>query len=265
MKILNKNSDINISINSEQIFRTDLGWEENAKVMEDETLEKIINPIEDYETNRFSHTGYTSSLFSGITQNDIWYYFYFLNEDGYYVQNYEAVGIENRENALMLKQTTQSFFSLEFYKTVGDALPNRLNRRLVFTKNLSLPTGEKYFYTPFRNDLFMPVFMGSQRKNTENMYIYWFTDESVLNELGLTSNVFWMTAKFYNAKDGSTIDFVNKDLSNPDWIAGMRGTPNIPIRFYEKGKIGYQVTETTDLYYKVTINKDNFTYMVEKY
>lgn len=264
MKILNKNSNFNIPINSEQIFRIDAGWEENARVMEEETLEKIINPIEDYETNRFTHTGYTSELTS-LEQNDIWYYFYFLDEDGDYVQNYNAVGIENRENALMLKQTTESFFSLEFYKTVGDALPNRLNRRLVFTKNLSLPTGEKYFYTPFRNDLFMPVFMGSQRKNTENLYFYWFTDESVLDELELTSNVFWVTAKFYNAKEGSVLDFVNKDLSNPDWIAGMRGMPDTPIRFYEKGKAGYQVNESTDLYYKVTIDKDNFTYKVEKY
>lgn len=264
MKILKQNTNYNIPINSEQIFRTDAGWEENAKVMEEETLEKIINPIEDYETNRFIHTGYTSNV-SNLEQNDIWYYFYFLDEDGDYVQNYNAVGIENRENALMLKQSTESFFSLEFYKTVNDALPNRLNRRLVFTKNLSLPTGEKYFYEPFKNDLYLPVFMGSMRRNTENMYLYWFTDESVLKDLELTGNTFWVTAKFYNAKDGSVLDFVNKDLENPDWIAGQRGMPNTPIRFYEKGKTGFQVNETTDLYYKMIINKDNFTYKIERY
>lgn len=265
MKILKQNNDINIPINSEQIFRTDAGWSENATVMEEEALEKIINPIADYETNRFIHEEYPSPLYTSMLQNDIWYYFYFLDDDNNYVQNYNAVGIENRENALMLKQTTESFFSLEFYKTPDDALPNRLTRRLVFTKNLSLPTGERYFYEPFKNDLFLPVFMGSMRKNTENLYFYWFTDNSVLEDLNLTSNVFWMTAKFYNAKDGSVLDFVNKDISNPDWIAGLRGTPILPIRFYEKGKIGYQVNETTDLYYKVIIDKDNFTYQVYKY
>lgn len=265
MKIVRNYNDINLLLNTELSFKTDAGWEDNATQMEDESLQKIINPIDDYETNRFVHEPYPSPSLSAMTQNDIWYYFYFLNNNNQYVQNYNVVDIENRENALMLKQTTESFFSLEVYKTPNNALPNRLNRKLVFTKNLSLPTGERYFYEPFNNDLFMPVFMGSTRRNTENIYLYWFTDESVLKELNLTGNTFWITAKFYNAKTGTVLDFINKDYSRPDWITGRRGTRTNPIVFYEKGLPGYQVKETSDLYYKLTINKDNFTYIIERF
>jgi hypothetical protein len=263
MKILRNENNNNLVLPGLQNFKTDAGWEDNAIQMEKEVLEKIINPIDDYETNRFAHLEYTS-IISNILQNDIWYYFFFL-KDGDYVQNYEAVDIKNSENALMLKQSTESFFSLEFYKTPNDGVPSRQNRKLVFTKNLSLATGERYYYEPFKNDLFMPVFMGNSRKNTENMYLYWFTNEDILKDLNLVSNVFWFTAKFYNAKLGTVIDFVNRRLDVNNLPLGRIGQSDKPILFYEKGLPGFEVNETTDLYYKMTIDKVNFTYIVERY
>jgi hypothetical protein len=45
MEILFKNKNMNLVINQEQDFKTDLGWQENAQELEDQTLEKIIkNP-----------------------------------------------------------------------------------------------------------------------------------------------------------------------------------------------------------------------------
>ena len=258
MKLLRKNSDQNLILNSEQTFKTDLGWTDNAEIMEKEILYQIINPTENYETIRYSHKPYINS--NNFSQSDIWFYFYFgkysyqtispvdLVITGVtYEQDYRLMDISLEENALMLKQLSESFFRLEFYKTSNDESPNISNRRLVFSKNLSVPIGEKVFYSgttnggsiPFNDYIFFPVFFGSNYKNKENMYFFWFMDDTMFDETNLTGNTFYMTAKFYNSKTGDIFDFTNKTK-----------TPNGVI------------IEENDLYYKVIIDRSNYTYEI---
>jgi hypothetical protein len=292
MKILRKDTDLNILLNTETDFQTNLGWEENLKEFETEVLNDIINPIENYETVRYIHKSYTSS---GVTQTDIWFYFYFQS-GGTYVQDYTPQGISSQENENMLKQASESFFRLEFFKTpikiwnsdstykitelvtyngntytsllnsnknnnpltssgkwVLSSLnsqvyepPTRQNRKLIFAKNLSLPLGEKMFYNPLNGYIHLPVFRGSNYSNKENMYFFWFQDESVLTETNLsgttTGNTFFMTAKFYNAKEGTILDFTNDSYST-----------------------GHTITEQNDMYYQVDINKTDYSYQVYFY
>lgn len=250
MKIRKSNIDQNIIFNSETDFQTNLGWQDNMKEFETEILNDIINPIENYETVRYIHSSYTCD--SGIQQSDIWFYFYFIDSNGQYTNglDYSLVGIDVNENAKMLKQSTESFFRLEFFKTPLSGTtyepPTRQNRRLVFAKNLSLPLGEKYFYTPINDNIFVPVFTGSNYRNKENMYFFWFQDESVLTETNLsgstTGNTFFMTAKFYNAKDGTIIDFANGLYSNTQ-----------------------EINEAYDMYYRVDIDKTNYSYQIYPY
>lgn len=239
MKIIRKNTDQSIILNNELDFHTDAGWAESFKNYEDELLKKIINPIDNYETVRYIHDPYVSS--NSVEQTDIWFKFYFLSGSTY-VPDYSPIGITPIENAKMLKQSTESFFRLEFYKTPNNESPDRSNRRLVFTKHLSLPLGEKYFYTEssVRDFIYKPVFMGSNYKNKENMYLFWFQDDSVLNETTLTGDTFFMTAKFFNAKDGTIIDFVKSNLST-------------------------EVSEPDDMYYKLVIDKTNYSYQIFRY
>ena len=75
MKILRSDIDKRIVINTETDFGTDLGWEESIQEFEDETLKEIINPVENFETVRYIHSGYTGV--EDLTQHDIWYEFYF--------------------------------------------------------------------------------------------------------------------------------------------------------------------------------------------
>ena len=250
MKILRKDTDLNILLNTETDFQTNLGWEESLKEFETEVLNDIINPIENYETVRYIHKPYTSS---GVTQTDIWFYFYFQS-GGTYVQDYTPQGISSQENENMLKQATESFFRLEFFKTPGTVSgttltcepPTRQNRKLIFAKNLSLPLGEKMFYNPLNGYIHLPVFRGSNYSNKENMYFFWFQDESVLTETNLsgttTGNTFFMTAKFYNAKEGTILDFTNDSY----------GT-------------GHTITEQNDMYYQVDIDKTDYSYQVYFY
>lgn len=322
MKILSNTNDLNIVLNSEQDFKTDLGWQENLAQFEDEILKDIINPAQNYETVRYIHKPYTSAL--GVEQTDIWYQFFFSSGNtvsglttSTYVQEYEAVGITTTENEFMLRQSTESFFRLEFYKTPsmisGTTLicepPTRQNRRLVFSKNLSLPLGEKYFYKgdTFGYYIHLPVFMGSNYKNKENMYLFWFDDETALEETdlwglptldrytfnntgttqtqflfldtqkntnnivlptgtttlyGMTGqtfdipkvnityernvvegmNTFFMTARFFNAKDGSILNFNNNLFDTT-----------------------HKVVEEDDMYFQVDFNNFKREYQIYRY
>jgi hypothetical protein len=84
--------------------------------------------------------------------------------------------------------------------------------------------------------------MGSNYRNKENMYLFWFQDDTVLSDSTLSGNTFFMTAKFLNSNDGSVYDFTTTGLTNTQ-----------------------QVFESRDLYYKVVIDKTNYTYKVYRY
>jgi len=229
MKIRFDGNEKNLLLNKTQEFRVDSGWDENFQTFEDEVLKEIINPIENYETCRYIHKPYTSN---GIEQTDIWFYFYFLNSSNNYSLDYVNQGLD--QTSKLLADVKNSFFRLEFYKTPENDPPNRSNRRLVFAKNLSLPIGERVYVDSIDSQMFIPVFMGSNYKNKENMYLFWFEDDTVLEETTLTGTTFYMTAKFYNAVDGSKVQFANKQITNTS-----------------------TVVEEEDLYFIVEMDRDN--------
>ena len=223
MEILKSNNDLKIVVNTEQDFRTDLGWQENLMQFEEEVLNDIINPAINYETVRYIHKPYQSSLMpNGFFQSDIWFQFYFTTTGNSptYILDYNPVGITTVENELMTKQSTQSFFRLEFYKTPGVISgstlicepPTRQNRRLVNAKNLSLPLGEKYFYTSdsFGYYIHTPIFTGSNYRNKENMYLFWFDDETALTETNLSGTTTLDKYTFNNTGSTTTILFTNQ-------------------------------------------------------
>lgn len=242
MNILKINSDLNLILNSEENFKTDLGWYENLSQLEEESLDKVINVSDNYETVRYIHKPYISNY--GLYQTDIWFYFYFLSGGTSYDGglDYSLVNITPEENSKLLRQSTESFFRLEFFKTPNNEPPSRINRQLVFAKNLSLPLGERVFYDKVNDNIYVPVFTGSNYRNKENMYLFWFQDDSVLEETTLTGNTFFMTAKFYNAKTGDILDFTTTGLTSTQ-----------------------EVNESRDMYYKVIIDKTDYTYDVYRY
>jgi len=225
VEILKNSNNLKVVINTEQNFRTDLGWQDNLAEFEKEVLEDIINPSKNYETVRYIHKPYSvtgTTYPSGFTQTDIWFQFYFVSGSSY-VLDYNPVGITTRENELMLKQSTESFFRLELYKTPGSVSqtgttltcepPTRQNRRLVNSKNLSLPLGEKYFYTTTNSGYYIhvPVFTGSNYRNKENMYLFWFDDESTLTDTNLSGTTTLDLYTFNNTGTTSTsILFTNE-------------------------------------------------------
>lgn len=248
MEIIVSGTEKNLVANIETTIRPDVAWENNISDYEQETLESLINPALNYETIRFSNEFYQSD--NSITQNDIWFYFYFYNNVNTYTGglNYEYAGLSITENAKLTINISESFFRLDFYKVPSGETPTNLNRRMVFTKNLRIPLGEKVYYIgsgstgnaeKINEYIYVPVFNGSNVKNEENMYIFWFMDDTVLEDTGLTGDTFYMTAKYFNSIDGSITNFGNKTFGISDII-----------------------DESTDFYFKLIINKTAQTYTI---
>lgn len=244
MKIRINQNNRNLLINKEQNFKTDAGWDENFQSYEDEVLRDIINPVENYETNRYIHKPYISgiglpppsngadeaddannatdsaSLFTTtvntVEQTDIWFHFYFKDPSDNYTLDYNNVGLTQTDK--LMANLKYSFFRLEFYKTPNNEPPNRSNRRLVFAKNLAPAVGERVTFTNKFEKIYVPVFFGSSMRNKENMYLFWFHDDTVLEETELTGTTFFMSAKFYNSFDGSKVPFANKEITTTSTI-----------------------------------------------
>jgi len=244
MKIRFNQNNKNLLINKEQNFKTDAGWDENFQSYEDEVLKDIINPVENYETNRYIHKPYISSIglpppsngadeaddannatdsaslftttVNTVEQTDIWFHFYFKDPSDNYTLDYNNVGLTQTDK--LMANLKYSFFRLEFYKTPNNEPPNRSNRRLVFAKNLAPAVGERVTFTNKFEKIYVPVFFGSSMRNKENMYLFWFHDDTVLEETELTGTTFFMSAKFYNSFDGSKVPFANKEITTTSTI-----------------------------------------------
>jgi hypothetical protein len=244
MKTLLNELDSNLLINSESNFRLDLGWQDGIGEYEKEVLKTIINPVENFETVRYIHKPYVSV--NNIEQTDIWFQFFFYNNNIPQTHigglDYQYTGLQLDENSKMSRQNNESFFRLELYKTPNNDAPTRSNRRLVYSKTLPSPLGEKIYTQKLYDYINVPVFVGSNYKNKENMYMYWFQDDSVLSGTTITGNTFYVTARFFNAKDGSILNFSNKTLSP---------TTNI--------------IESTDMYYKMVIDTSDYSYQFFRY
>lgn len=242
MKILQNIDDKNIIISINTLFNTDLGREESLEIFEEEVLTDVVNPIKNHETVRYEFEPYSGLTENPLTlQNNIWYYFYFYNNIGTHLDgiNYKYVGITPNENASLTSAVSKCFFRLEFYKVPADQEPSRANRKLAFSRNISLTSGEEVLYSNYKRKVHLPVFVGSKYKNRENMYLYWFQDLSVFDDPIFTGNTFYVTAKFYNAKDGSIINFGNKSINQTD-----------------------SVIDSKDSYYKVIIDPKERTYRI---
>jgi hypothetical protein len=247
MELTANNNNNSLISSIESNVRPNVEWEYNIADYEQQVLESLINPALNYETIRFGNQAYASS--HGVMQNDVWFYFYFYTDTNVHSGglNYEYAGISPKENATLSINVSESFFRLDFYKTASGATPTSLNRRMVFTKNLRIPLGEKVYYSgtteggaeKFNDYVYVPVFNGSNIRNEENMYVFWFMDDTVLEDTTLTGNTFYLTAKYYNSIDGSVTNFGNKSLS-----------------------VGTIVDESDDFYFKMTIDKPTQTYII---
>ena len=231
---------INIPV---QITFDNLGRQDGIQEFENNTIEDIINPISDFEVTRFAH-----AIWGLNSETNINYEFYFYNggvdvaattNDSSWIIDYEASDFTNSEIYYFANSFKGSFFKLDFYdkNTTED-------QKILFS--IILPTqqglledgtvGPPLNPTPVKvkRPKYILDYVGADK---EGFYLYWLKNTTYMNQ-----TEFYMSAKFFNAKQGVFYRMMNQSQGN----------------LIEK----FNFNKSLLFYYKCIIDYDTYEYKV---
>lgn len=231
------------------------GREDSIELYEEDVIEQIIGEPKDFEVLRFAHNEWTSreldNLGNNIVKTDITYQFYFFTGIPATVSATTTFNLTNKwtnsylptfaptEIYYFSRPFIKSFFKLDFYDT-----NNPLTQKNYFTVIIPTQQGERedVIVSPSLpiSKIKRPKFILDYLGDKEGFFFYWLTDR---NFLDLTT--FYMSAKFFDAKNGVFVPMIN--LSQAVLPIGNRFNFTNPAQYF---------------YYKVVFNYTNKTYEV---
>jgi len=231
-----------------------VGQNDLIDVYEDEVTEKIINRVQDFEVTRYTHK--ETEIFEELKTN-INYKFHFfdrtepvintdVNDESKWLCDYSYTNDENfadisfteKELYYYANSFKNSFFKLDFYdsKDIED-------NKHYFT--IILPTQQGVTRTadigtpllPKVVDIKTPDFNLDFIGDKEGYFLYWLKNPQNLN-----ISDFYMSAKFFNAKNGQFTRFLNSPQSS------------IPKK--------HNFNKSKYYFYRVNIDYENYEYSV---
>jgi len=237
-----------------------LGREDLVRQYENDVLEEIINPIEDFEVTRYSHNEWLDDNQNEKTSTT--YSFHFFNRqisventtaanNGMWVSdynyiyppvysNYSGITFTDKELYYYANSFKRSFFKIDFYDSVKPE-----NQQLYFTIIIPTQQGRKESVdigtasVPNVVDLRTPTFDLDFVGDKEGYFIYWLKSREYIN-----IDDFYMSAKFFNAKTGQFTRMMNRPQS------------------MLTDKFNFNKEEY--FYYKVSLDVNNYVYEVFK-
>lgn len=246
------------------------GREDAIEVYEEEVVEQVINPTEDFEVTRFDHESYRVVSTDPkkpqmISKSSANYEFYFLPENVNinnatstdWVSNYNDAGFTDKEIYYSTNSYKNSFFKLDFYDTNESQ-----SQQIYFTIILPSYQGQTNSVNigsstvPKNVNVRVPIYNLDYLGDKEGFFVYWLKDRSYIN-----LDEFYMSVKFFNGKTGEftrmmiepqsqlpnlftfnkaekfyskiVLDYTNYEYQLTD-LNGVRiGTTNNPVKFYE--------------------------------
>ena len=185
-----------------------IGQDDSIDIWEKDAIKEAIGVAKDFDILRFSHKPYGTD-----EQTKINYKFYFYNTSStVWENNYESAGFTIEENYYISNSFEKSFFKLDFYDT-----SDTTTQSIQFTVILPIQTGEENLVSisPYLPDVLIerPEFILDYVKNREGFFWYWMRDKKFLN-----LDTFYMSAKFFDAKEGVFVRLMNtvqSALPNP--------------------------------------------------
>lgn len=235
-----------------------VGREDLITDYENDVIEQVINPVEDFETTRYSHKKWTTA--NNLVKNSTSYEFYFFNRtipvdntvpansnlwvpsytyvDPTVYANYSGITFTDKELYYYANSFKRSFFKLDFYDTTDPE-----NQQIYFTIVIPTQQGRKTQVdigtpnVPKPVDIRTPIFDLDYVGDKEGYFIYWLKSREYID-----LNTFYMSAKFFNAKIGQFVRMTNRPQSN------------ISQKF--------KFNKSEYFYYKVDLDVNNYEYEV---
>tara|TARA_R110000787_G_scaffold148698_4_gene262582 strand:+ start:235 stop:1122 length:888 start_codon:yes stop_codon:yes gene_type:complete len=199
----------------------EIGREQLIETWEEVELQDNINFIQDYETTRYTH-------YNPYDDYKIHYKFLFFSAGSYY-DDFNILGYKDYELARTRQSFKNSFFKFDFYDS-----PVKSEQKLMFTsvmpanncrkeqKLISFSEDPVEYWSQMANlppiptpmpmyGVYVPdAILSPEQGKNENYYIQWLKNRDLF-----TGTSFYMSCKFYNAKDGKVIRMVTQAPINP--------------------------------------------------
>ncbi len=225
------------------------GREDLINEWENDVIEEIINPINDFEITKFAHKEY---YVNNVMRTDINYEFFFFD---YLTQplsatlsnwatDYENASFTDTEIYYFANSFKGSFFKLDFYDTnITESQTILLSVIIPTQQGLKEPgtIGPPLNQTQVevKKPKFLLDYSGADK---EGFFIYWLKDRTYIDR-----NEFYVSAKFFNAKKGQFIRLIN--------------TPQSTFN----GENRFNIDKSEYFYYKYQLNYKTNQYEVYEY
>ncbi len=236
-----------------------LDTENEIREIEAEIVEQVAGKGFDFETNRFSHSGYTSTNVNDLKiKTDVNYEFYFFTGGTLTLPNqwkidYRGAGFTTDEIYYYRDNFKKSFFKLDFYDSPSESIQkNYFTIILPTTKGLKMPADMQGTPVDINQPKYILDFVGDR----DGFFIYWLKSRDYID-----ISRFYMSCKFWNAKSGVFTRMINRPQS-------MQVTndfsPNNLFNFYYQVNLNYP-TQKYNVYDTITFDRVGTTQPIKWY
>ena len=213
------------------------GQQLDLEKYEEDVLEKILNPNDDFEVTRFDHQTYD------VTKTSINYDFYLYQQDSQQWLNSYQAKFSDSQIYYFEPPFDKSFWKIDFYDS-----PTPRTQKSYFTVILPVQQGLSQA-TVLNNTtpvtIRKPKYVLDYIGDKEGFFLYWLKGRGFLN-----INTFYMTAKFF---DGSTGQFIKMMNTQQNLLPNMYDFPPESY-FYYKVDLDY-LTQTYQVFNYPTGNR----------
>jgi hypothetical protein len=229
-------------LNQELVIPIELTWDylgldQSIDEYEADIIKKVTGEYGDFEVTRFAHAPiavsdpYSDNAFE-VT--DIQYEFNFysggtLDDSANWRNNYMSEGFTTDEIFYYTNNFSNSFFKLDFYDNVDEKRQtNYLTIIIPTQQGLTMDTIMQRTPVKIKRPDFVLDYVGDK----EGFFIYWLKKRNFLN-----IKTFFMTAKFYDAKNGYFTKMMNVPQSS---ISGDKFVFDSTQYFYYRVELDYE-------------------------
>lgn len=236
-KISNNQQYINLPI---QVDFNHYGQDEDIDVFQEKTKEEIVGTPQDFDVNRYAHSGFTDS--NGFLATSINYQFYFydsvlfgtnppsFSNAAAWKNSYVQTNIfSDRDLYYYTNPFTKSFFKLDLYDT-----PYERDQKIYMTiiiptqqGNTEFISASSFSYAVVNFDVKKPDFvLDSVGADKEGYYLYWLRSNRIYD-----IDTFYMSIKFFNARTGQFVRMMKKGQFT---LSGNYNNFKPEVYFYDK-------------------------------